>query len=555
MTEAADPRLRVVICWHLHQPQYRVTARGTPLRPWVYLHALRDYVDLAVGLESHPEASAVVSFSPVLLEQLDDYCVELGAHLRNGAPLGDPLLGLLTPAGAPADRARWPGLLRACLRAHRVHQVERHPRYRELADLASALLAHDELQYASPQLLTDLAVWFHVAWCGESIREGDPRVRELMDRGRHFGPEQLCTMLECIADALTGIVPRFRRLAGNGQVELAVSPWGHPILPLLLGFEAARESEPALELPADSAYPGGEGRARWHLARALQVFSRAFGVRPRGCWPPEGALSGAALKLVADFGFDWVASGETVLRRSLATAMPASAGLQHHAYQVKGTQAACFFRDDELSDRIGFSYARWDAAAAAADLVARLERITTAVGAGAVVPLVLDADNVFASYPRNGQDLMSELYGRLTAHPALRFTTFSQCLAEGIERRELARLVAGSWIHGSLATWIGDPGRNRAWQGLCEAKRVYDQVMVEGAVDDDVQRAAERQLGVCEGSDWFWSFDDDVPAVGGGLDPLYRRHLLNLYEILGEAPPADLVADGTGHSAPGSKEA
>jgi formylglycine-generating enzyme required for sulfatase activity len=39
--------LNVVLCWHMHQPCYRVDGRFT--QPWVYLHALKDYSDGYAG--------------------------------------------------------------------------------------------------------------------------------------------------------------------------------------------------------------------------------------------------------------------------------------------------------------------------------------------------------------------------------------------------------------------------------------------------------------------------------------------------------------------------
>jgi alpha-amylase/alpha-mannosidase (GH57 family) len=106
----------------------------------------------------------------------------------------------------------------------------------------------------------------------------------------------------------------------------------------------------------------------------------------------------------------------------------------------------------------------------------------------------------------------------------------------------LQRLVAGSWIQGSLSSWVGSPSRNRAWDMLCNAKSVFDQVVVEGGLDEAAQLAAEEQLGVCEGSDWFWwSPDQRMDEGDGRFDPLFRRHLLNLYTLLGEAPPPVLA--------------
>jgi len=546
----------------MHQPQYRDLATDEALRPWVYLRGIKDYVDMAVHLESVPGATAVIAFSPVLLEQLDDYSSRLAAHLRSGAPVGDPVLGLLAPGGVPVDRSRWPELLRTCLQSHPDHMIARFAPYQELADRTRDLLADGSAAGASPGLVTDLAAWFHIAWLGESVRRGDPRVASLLERARHFGPDDLRSLLECIADVLAGIVPRYRRLAGSGQVELAVSPWGHPVLPLLFDFASAREADRGITLPASGRYPGGADRARWHLARAVQVFSRSFGVRPRGCWPPEGALSRDAVDLIQSFGFDWVASGQAVLARSLAAA--GERALDEYLYRanrLRGGRTACFFRDDELADRIGFTYQQWNGEEAAADFVRRLEHIAAGQAANArrAVSVVLEGDAAWEHFPRNGWDFLQALYQRLASHPRLVLSTFSRCLQEGTEIGTLDRFVAGGMVDGSLATWIGSPSRNRAWDLLCEAKQVFDQVVVEGALGEDAQRAAEVQLGVCEGSDWFWWLDDQSPTTAASdFDAIYRRHLSNLYRLLGEAAPACLatqVAQGRDAAAAGEPSA
>ena len=62
--------MRVVFLWHMHQPEYRCDGRFH--RPWVYLHALAGYTEMAVRLEQCPAMRAVVNFTPVLMDQLDD---------------------------------------------------------------------------------------------------------------------------------------------------------------------------------------------------------------------------------------------------------------------------------------------------------------------------------------------------------------------------------------------------------------------------------------------------------------------------------------------------
>ena len=46
-----DPtRLPVVLCWHMHQPDYRGPDGREFHLPWVYLHALKDYSVMAAHL-------------------------------------------------------------------------------------------------------------------------------------------------------------------------------------------------------------------------------------------------------------------------------------------------------------------------------------------------------------------------------------------------------------------------------------------------------------------------------------------------------------------------
>jgi alpha-amylase/alpha-mannosidase (GH57 family) len=115
-------------------------------------------------------------------------------------------------------------------------------------------------------------------------------------------------------------------------------------------------------------------------------------------------------------------------------------------------------------------------------------------------------------------------------------------LKEGAAPVELKRLVAGSWVHGTLSTWIGDTDKNRAWDMLGDAKRAFDRVTSSGYLLDDARTArATRQLAVCEGSDWFWWFGPHNPAAAvSDFDRLYRLNLAHLYRLLGEPPPAYL---------------
>jgi alpha-amylase/alpha-mannosidase (GH57 family) len=544
MTQAA--RLPVVLLWHMHQPQYRDALSGEYVLPWTYLHAIKDYIDMAAHLEAQPAARAVVNFTPVLIEQLQELAEKINAHVKTGAPLPDAVLRLLGPDPIPSAPTVRLDLMKACLRAQRKHLIERYGPFLELATIAETLATVERIPYASDQLIYDLAVWYHLAWMGETVRRSDARIAALTAQGRNFTAQQRRDLLALIGELVADVVPRYRRLGESGRVELSVTPYGHPIIPLLLDFHSAREAVPGMELPRHREYPGGAERAAWHIAEGNRVFKEAFGIDPVGCWPSEGAISVPTIELLQKAGFKWIATSANVLGTSLRVA-----GATHHddpsaynrPYSLPGGTLRCFFRDDTLSDRIGFNYSTWHGDDAAQNFAQELAQVARNYSAesGHAVLIALDGENAWEYYPFNGYYFLRALYAALAEHPAIELVTLSDCVARGLEPAPLNRVVTGSWVHGTLATWMGDPDKNAAWDLLCEAKLAYDRVIADGPIDPARRAAIDHQLALCESSDWFWWFGDYNPAEAvSQFDRLYRRQLVNLYHLLQVPVPAKL---------------
>jgi len=558
--------LNVVLMWHMHQPEYRDPFSGVYQRPWTYLHAIKDYVDMAAHLEAHPGARAVINVVPILLEQIDDYAAALRRHLDHQGELPDSLLAALASDSAPVDTGGRVELLEACLRAHEVRLIHRFEPYAELAHIAREFLKQPaRMAYLDAAFFADINVWYHLAWLGETVRRQDARARQLIHKGAGFDAADRRMLLELIADLMGGVIGRYRQLAECGQVELTMTPYAHPIMPLLLDIDSAREAWPEAPLPEVEAYPGGEERVRWHLDEGLRVFESHFGRRPSGCWPSEGSLSEATLPLLHEAGFQWCATGSQVLHNSLH-----QSGLfeqyrhclhRFYRYTTNGNGAPAqgpvlLFRDDGLSDLIGFRYADWHADHAVDDLINRLENIAGSCHDGQyVASIIMDGENAWEFYPENGYYFLDALYRRLSEHPRLHLTTYQALLDEAPTITPIPRLVAGSWVYGTFSTWIGEKDKNRGWELLIKAKRVHDRVMASGRLAETQRRAAERQLGICEGSDWFWWFGDYNPSEAvKDFERLYRLHLRRLYELLGETPPEVLdqvLACGGGAPAAG----
>ena len=552
----AENPMSVVLCWHMHQPEYRDMRSGRVHLPWTYLHATKDYVDMAAHLEAVPEARAVVNFAPILLEQLEDYVHQIESYLEGHGVIKDPLLAELAEPALPGNAQARLRLMQDCLRANRERMIDRYQPYQRLATMAEWYESHPQsLIYASNQFLADLLVWYHISWMAESVQRNDERLQRLRDKAHNFSLHDRRELLQIVLEQMQSIIPRYKELAARGQVELSMSPYAHPIIPLMLDMESAREAMPDVHLPVITQYPGGEERANWHLQKGLETFERVFGQRPVGLWPSEGGVSQEALALFAEHGFSWVASGGTVLHNSHDAT---SKSCSHRVYRFGEVAFDCFFRDDGLSDLIGFSYSDWHAKDAVANFIGHMENIAKACPDhnDCLIVIILDGENAWEYYPENGYYFLDELYRGVTNHPGLELTTFERFQAEKTPNpAHEDHLSAGSWVYGTFSTWIGDPDKNRGWEILVEAKRTFDEQLAAGKLSAEEIAAAEQQLAICEGSDWFWWFGDYNPsATVNQFDQLFRMHLSNLYQMLRvEAPTylSEVISRGGGQPSRG----
>ncbi len=550
--------LKVVIYWHMHQPEYRDLRNGEYHLPWTYLHTIKDYVDMVAHLENNIDARAVVNFAPVLLEQIDDYAQQLDDYLHHGKALRDPLLAALADPVLLLDNERRAHIIKDCMRANKERMVDRFETFKTLTTMAETALQSPEiLPYYAEQFFTDMLVWYHLAWIAETIRLNDPRIISLMEKALHFSVHDRHTLVEVINEIISGVIERYRKLAEAGRIELSMTPYAHPIVPLLIDINSTEQAMPDAELPHANEYPGGLERCRWHMKKGIETYKKYFGFEPHGCWPSEGSISGETIELISEMGIKWLASGETVLRNSLQKMATAPDECIHQAYQYRDSGATCFFRDDGLSDLIGFKYSDWHADDAVANLVHHLENIAKECTdqPGTVVSIILDGENAWEYYPENGYHFISTLYEKLTQHTGIKLTTYNEYLNSDHERKPLQEIVAGSWVYGTFSTWIGEKDKNRAWDMLVEAKKVYDKVMSEGYLSEDEATTAEMQLATCESSDWFWWFGEYNSAESvTAFDEQYRLHLSNLYQLLKVEPPEYLsraFSFGSGHPAMG----
>jgi len=549
-------KLSVVFCWHMHQPFYKHSQSKQYALPWVYLHAIKEYTDMANILERVPGARAVVNFVPSLTIQIADYADRIQAWLDTQEPMPDPLLAALASKPGTLSKEQKEYTLQQCFKLQQQQNLHRYPAFSRLWNLAEHCREQASEHYLDESFYFDLLTWYHLAWIAESVREQHPVAVALYEKSSHFSFEDRLALIQLIAELLQALPERYKKLASDHKIELSTTAYAHPIIPLQIDFDSALETHPDANIPSHP-YPDGRARAQEHLTLAKQCHRQTFASEPAGCWPAEGAISQATVALLDEAGFSWCASGEGVLHHSLGYNLRENghATALNQPWKIHGSEnICCFFRDDHLSDMIGFEYQHWDTVDAVNHFIQQLEEIGnhTASLSNPVVSMIMDGENAWEHYHHNGLPFLTLLYEKISEHPDFCLTTFSDYLAENVPTKPLAQLVAGSWVHGNLATWIGDAAKTRAWELLISAKQCYDQVMHEARLDPAQRAAANEQLRICEGSDWFWWFGDYNPAATvQDFDRLYRLHLHSLYELLGEQPPATLlknISSGDGNA-------
>jgi len=195
----------VCFFWHFHQPVYKDPENGRFLLPWVNVHAVKNYRQMAV-LSEETAFPSTFNFVPCLLEQIEDY--------------------VLLKADDPYQRAM------------ESREEDMNERQRDLLRLIVPSGPKDRTIGAAA-----LESLFSPVDKPDGTREGRLELRRRI---------------------LEGLLPSYRSLWERGVVELTTSAGFHPLLPLLIDLAQASESEMpvrSFRRPEDAAEHIRRGKA------------------------------------------------------------------------------------------------------------------------------------------------------------------------------------------------------------------------------------------------------------------------------------------------------
>lgn len=545
--------LRINLIWHFHLPSSAVDPQtGLLVSPLARQRVLGDYHHMIALLQQYPEVKMTLSFSPLLLQELD--------ALSDGAR--DQLWELAArPVDSLSEENRQfiveyffaPDAAPAAVASGRYQELLQKRGGGSAAEWRLAAAAFTD------QDIRDLQVWHILSAFDRDLLDQSP-LRELAARDRGFSEEDKLALFSRLLELLRQMNPSLSELQERGQIELSASPYAQPILPLLLDSNSARSVSATMTLP-QPAFSFAQDAAE-QLKRAGVLYQRLYGRAPVGLVPTAGAMSAEVTPLIANSGYQWFVTGEDVLARSLDrvrftrddSSMVQDADALYRPYQLQSSTDAplyAFFSDQQLSKRFEDTYGALNPRVAVDDFVTRLMAIhrrleNSDTAAPHLVTMVIDGERALSAYPDRGRALLRELLQRLTqtsAQAEIITTTPAQYLSQYPQQRSVARLASGTWdVAGTsdFSPFIGTSESNTAWANLQQARAFLEDYLTGTKIADptSISRAYDAML-LAESSDWLlWH----APQAGGknGNDQQFRDLLGRVYTLVGAPVPSAL---------------
>ena len=531
-----DNILYVSFLWHMHQPYYKDLVENKFVLPWVRLHAIKDYYDMVAYLDDFPEIRVNFNLVPSLIDQINDYA-------ENN--LTDQFLDLTLKPVKELSPEEKIFILQNFFMANWENMIRPFPRYWDLLTKRGRYVALEELKdiqkrFSAREFL-DLQVLFNLSWIDPYLRKQDPELSGLEKKGKGFTEEDKRLVIDKQLGIMKKVIGKYRGKQEEGQIEISLTPYYHPILPLIIDVEAAKMATPGIALPKEEFRYTEDAKAQ--VERAVLCYEKFFGRKPKGMWPAEGAVSEAIVPLICDAGIEWIATDEDILASSIG-ASPHKDDTLYKIYHFKSDHSSLkiLFRNKKLSDLIGFTYAHVPPEEAVRHFIQELHNIQKRVcqfPGPHLVSIILDGENCWEYYKNDGRDFLAGTYQAINDDPLLKSTTISNFIESYMEAVPLPRLWSGSWINRNFGVWVGHQEDNLAWDYLARTRKMlaHFEQRQPGKYKEEVQKAKE-EIYVAEGSDWNWWYGDEYRSGNSSaFDSLYRKHLMNVYTFLGEKVP------------------
>ena len=518
-----EPDLYVMLMWHQHQPYYPKDDDGNFSKPWVRLHATKDYLDMVEMVQDFEDLKVTFNLTPTLMNQLNE--------LSNGSK---DIYWIHTEVKGSELSELQKKFLRDRFFDINSRTINTYPRYVELRNLRQ-----NSDQWTSQDYI-DLQVLFNLGWTDPKYLSTEP-LNKIVEKGSNFSEEDKKIILNIHKEIIDQVIPEHLDAYNKNYIELTTTPFAHPILPLIHNSDLGKIGDSTSKFPKNNF--SFQDDAIFHVKKGKEVFFENFGFYPNGMWPAEGAVAQEVLQYFNNEDISWIATGQNPLEKSLDVKIQRWVGgvaskpeLLYRPWKTilsNGETVSVFFRDNYLSDKMfGYSEKRSDLSVEEFEnTILKLRDKTTDLDFIPVVSIIADGENFWENYSNDGIDFLNGMYDILTKYDWLETITPSDYLEMHEESLEtIDKLYPASWFQPHFATWIGENDENQAWDYLYQTRIDFEDAKQSQKISNEQIEQAYEYLLLAEGSDWFWWYGDDQDSyVDEYFDKAFRTLLSNVY--------------------------
>ena len=505
--------------------------------PWVRLHAVKDYLDMALWAKKFENLKLNFNFVPVLIDSIIEYG-EKEAHDIHSRMTISPTEKLNNE-----DKLF---ILTNFFDANYQTMILPNPEYHRLYQLVQAAGTND-VSVLTDQEYSDLLALFNLAWMDPSYKTSNADLKRLIKKGKNYTLEDRIQIIEIQREIIRKIIPTIKKLVAKNKIEVTTSPYYHPILPILLDYKNIKKNaSPDDELLSLKT----ELDAKLQTKMALDRIEEVFGKRPRGVWPSEQCVNGKTLEMLSNLGVEWSISDEGILANSINFEFEHDFKgylkepyhlLKTYQYKTKASDIKMIFRDSTIPNLISFEYQNHNPLTTAGDLYDRIKvlqsKILSSPDKEHLLTIALDGENCWENYLEDGASFLKALYTLITEDESLETVLISEYLDKAKENKILNKISSGSWINRNFKLWVDEPVKDLAWAYLRRVRHDFSEYVKREPLNPNIE-TARRELFIAEGSDWFWWYGEPNDSGRDNIfDFLFRTHLKNIYRCLGLDTP------------------
>ena len=525
-------KLSIAFYWHMHQPVYQLTPTGDYLMPWVRLHCVKDYLDMALWVDKFSDLKLNFDFVPVLLDCIIDYAEKDANDIHSRLTV--------TPDEDLTHEDKI-FILNNFFDANYQTMILTNEEYHRLYQLVQVKGTSDT-EIFTAQEYSDIMALFNLAWIDPSFKTSNRELKKLVKKGKNYTLEDRVKIIDIQRQIIKKIIPTLKKFVNENKIEITASPYYHPILPILLDYKNIKKNAPA----DDEIFSlKTELDAKLQTKMALDRVEEIFGKRPKGVWPSEQCVNGKTLDMLSSLGVEWTISDEGILANSINFEFVHDFKgylkepyhlLKSYQYKTKNSDIKMIFRNSTIHNLISFEYSNHNPIATANDLYDRIKviqsKILSSPDKDHLLTIALDGENCWENYMEDGASLLKTLYTLITEDETLETVLISDYLAKSKEHKPLNKIASGSWFNRNFKLWIDEPVKDLAWTYLKRVRQDFSEFVKREPLNPNIEMA-RKELFICEGSDWFWWYGEPNDSGRDNIfDFIFRTHLKNIYRYL-----------------------